>query len=202
MFELYRKWLTFIREKNQVALKPKWRRSYGSPIEYVTFLRECVRVCKTAPDYLHELLRATEIGLRVARAPEPTSMDTHRSLSSRVDCADVSSDDVVRKGGIQAVEKFSHDITHLLNDSPSIDVSVIERGPVYLVWQRHSERIRILKVSVYVYNMLTLLDHGEANVSDLFMLDPSLDVGENLNQLVLASAKGLVRIAKSTHEAV
>jgi hypothetical protein len=202
MYELYRKWVTFIREKNRVGLKPKWRQSYGSAIEYVTFLREYVGANKSAPDYLAELLRATEIGLRVARIPEPTSMDSYRSFSNKVNCTDIGADDVIKRGGIEALDKYSHDISDLLSDSPSIDLSAIERGPVYLVWQRHLGRIRILKVSPYVYNVLTVLDQGEASVSDLFMLDPSLDESENLNQLVLASAKDLVRIAKSTHEAV
>lgn len=201
MFELYRHWLSSIRRKNQIAGKPPWRRSYGSVIDYVIFLREFVRACKHAPVYLDSLLRATEIGLRVACSPPPpTSMDSYRSFSTRVDSIHVGSDDIVEKGEVQAVEMFSYDITGMLLDSPNVVTAQIEPALTYLVWQKHQGRVRILRVSSFVYHVLTLLQRSNATVSDLSLLDPSLDPSENRNQLLQAAVQGLLKIGQSANE--
>jgi len=194
MFQLYKQWLGWIRRKNEVNGKQPWRRSYGSAIDYASFLREYLQRCVGAPGYLDDLLRATEIGLRAAQSPQPTSMDSYRSFSHSVLRAYPNSEDVVSRSDIAALAKFSYDISGLIADNINVNEPKVKLQPTYLVWQRQQDRVRLLQVNSFLYSVLVLLERTSVPVSDLSVLDPSSAPDDNIDQLLYARSVGLLTI--------
>jgi hypothetical protein len=206
MFDVFRRWVAWIETRNDARGAASYRRGYGSPADFATFVLEELSACAEASDAVVAAARAVRMNLLVVERALPqagTTMATHRSLVLPLtDDASVTLDTQISRCGVVALLALEYDVTAAL--AGQLDAEPPQE-PTYLVWQATDEEsVRLLRVDRLIFEALETLGQRSVAAGDLILerfaaqsrgaADPAgLDAEEFLESLANAAREGLVR---------
>lgn len=205
MYEVFSRWLSWIREHNEHRGAASYRRAYGTPAAFAAFIVHELSFVKVISPSLLALARAIETNLRVSEMTFPdaaTTMASYRSLIVPAfdRATEITLGTRLERGSILATLALDYDITSALLGGSADE---FEKRPVYLVWQLTGrERVRLLEVDAFVFDALEALDKGINNPADLILnrvsrdrlVDAPPDVSVVLEGLRHAVSEGLITI--------
>lgn len=202
MHEVFRGWLGWIHAFNDSRGAAEYRRGYGTPLAFASFvLQELVDV--SAPPAVLAAARAVQLNLRVAESIAPTAsttMASHRSLVLPTVAQEsaISLATPISRGEIAAFLSSDYDVTSALLGHPDVD---LEPKQTHLVWQVTRDRaLRLLEVNEFVFDSLQALEAGPITAGELVL--ESLSVAGNterdpaamLESLALALREELITV--------
>jgi radical SAM superfamily enzyme YgiQ (UPF0313 family) len=202
MYEVFSRWLRWIQARNDKRDTALYRRAYGSPTAFASFLVEHLRAIPAASPAMIAAARAVEVNLGVvagASSVSATSMAGYRSLStpSLDGGRDLTLDSVVSADSIRAMLALDYDVTPVLAGEPEPEL-VAE--PTYLVWHQTGQgAVRLLRVGRSVFSALEAIRERPLTVGELLLeqlrADPetaSADADALLDSLAEATREGLL----------
>jgi hypothetical protein len=208
MYEVFRRWLPWARARNEARGAQPYRRYYGSPAAFATFLFEELGALSDVPASALAAAKAVQLNLSVAEgAPSAasTTMASHRSLVQPEvdDSRPMTLGTHLSLGPVVAKLALDYDVTPALlgrADAP------LAEEPTYLVWQLGEGRsIRLLRVERLLFDALGVLSQSDATAGELFLRSVCSGAGEGeadageidaatmLASLESAAREGLIR---------
>ncbi len=205
MYEVFCRWVGWVESYNDARGVPSYRRGYGSPADFASFvLRELIE-SDSASEPILAAAQAVRLNLLVVQLELPrasTTMASHRSLvlPTTDEMFSITLDTQVTLGEIAASLALNYDVTSALANKIGGE---LPRESTYLVWQATGEdSVRLLRVNRFIFDTLETLRSAPAAAGDLILDRLSsgsvehpgeLDAAEMLESLTHAARQGLVR---------
>jgi radical SAM superfamily enzyme YgiQ (UPF0313 family) len=206
MLEVYLRWIEWIANFNDSRHMPSWRRYYGTPANFCSFLLTLLENITPCEEYISDVVRAIRVGLQVANVTdEPISMASFRSLA-RIVRVQPSWQSQLSSGAVLAQESFDWDVTNILNNPFAWPSERPPKRPTFLVWQRVSDAVRLLSVSPFIFHSLTELRTRTVSPAELlgsWIESPAcrsaseFDPASTLAEVSEAQAAGLIEVANN-----
>lgn len=199
MAVLFKRWLAWIQNHNGQRLAAGYRRGYGSPLLFATFLKNNL-VEVGAPPFAVEAARAVEVNLEVATAATnapPTTMASYRSvqLPKLAENPPVTLATTVAADRIIALHAFECDVTPALTGKLEDE---LEPRATRLAWQlTEGGDVRLLSLSETIFDVLETIGERSATVAELMLegvVGRDVDPDELLGAVSAAAEEGLVRL--------
>jgi pyruvate-formate lyase-activating enzyme len=207
MYEVFRRWVSWIETRNDARGAPGYRRGYGSPADFATFVLGELNASGQATEPVLAAAQAVRLNLLVVQRELPrasTTMASHRSLvlPATDDARSITLDTRIARGDIAASLALDYDVTPAL--AGRLD-GELPREPTYLVWQAtDGDTVRLLRVNRFIFETLETLGLRSVAAGDLILErftgageEPAegagrIDAGELLESLAEAARQGLV----------
>ena len=199
MFELYRRWIRWIGSHNAERAAADWRRYYGSPAQFCSFLSK-----ELDSEGLHEMAAlARVIGFNheySAIGAGATSMANHRSPAGQMNIEPIDLESVVSISNVLTALRVDWDIREALAWSTGEPRPNIPTGNIFLIWQNDGPSARLLQVDQALFKLVSDVSERPRTVAELIAnwaaTGPSPmwdgDFGAVLQIVTAASEAGLV----------
>jgi hypothetical protein len=208
MYEVFRRWVSWIEASNDARGAASYRRGYGSPADFATFVLGELRESDEAAESVLAAALAVQLNLLVVQKALPQAsmtMASHRSLvlpSVDAEGAVVTLASKISRGQVITSLALDFDVT------PALDCQLgtnLVREPTYLVWQATGDdTVRLLRVDRFIYETLAALGERSIDVGQLILErfagddvaggSVGLDAVQMLDSLTGAAREGLVRV--------
>jgi len=202
MYEVFRRWIRWIREYNRSRHAPEYRISYGTVAGFAGFVREELKRLSAAEAIL-EAAEAVEMNLRIAESAAlqtGITMATYRSLvlPPLDQNPTLSLNSRLVPGAILGMLATQHDITPALDGYFDVE---FRPEPTYLVWHKTSQNaVRLSRVDDVVFDALETLKATEETVGNILLerirRQPESSVTSVFASLSDAVESELVMVAK------
>lgn len=196
-YEVFRRWVGWIEARNDARGAPGYRRGYGSPADFATFVLEQLASSEQASAAVLAAAQAVRLNLLVVERSLPqagTTMATHRSLvlAETGQANAVTLDTQISRGDVVASLALDYDVTSAL--AGELD-GELPQETTYLVWQaRDDDAVRLLRVDRFIYETLEAVESGSVAAGDLVLqrFGGGIDAIELLDSLASAAREGLI----------
>jgi radical SAM superfamily enzyme YgiQ (UPF0313 family) len=172
MLEVFERWTNWIERHNIEAGKPRYRRYYGTPLDFCDFVVGELRSISPADNPMLQLAEVTRTSLSLANqwaSVAPVTMATHRSVEMPDIGRPITLADRVSLNASLATMRLEYDLVPLLDATPE-SIPEAERKPTYLLWQlAEGGRIRLSQIDPFLFMALEHLRQGPKPVAELMI---------------------------------
>lgn len=178
MYAVFRRWLRWIYRSNDTRGLPAYRRGYGTPAAFGSFLLDELLAAPGAPAAAIAAAQAVQVNLRVAESMSlraSTTMASHRSLVVPIVAKEIEFGTWLSLGAIVDTLALEYDVTPALMGRADIEITA---APTYLVWQARDEATaRLLRVDRFIFETLELLRADSMTAADVILRQLSPEDG-------------------------
>jgi radical SAM superfamily enzyme YgiQ (UPF0313 family) len=172
MLEVFDRWTNWIERHNIETGKPRYRRYYGTPLDFCDFVVGELRAIFPADNPMLQLAQVTRTSLSLANqwaSVIPVTMATHRSVEMPDVGRPITLGDRISLNASLATMQLDYDLVPLLDATPE-SIPEPERKPTYLVWQlTEGGRIRLSQIDAFLFMALEHLQQGPKPVAELMV---------------------------------
>ncbi|RSK38915.1 B12-binding domain-containing radical SAM protein [Hymenobacter perfusus] len=208
MYEVYRAWLTWIHTRNDAEDAQSYRRGYGTPADFATFVLAELRKQPPVRSAAIAAAEAILVNMRVAEHVstfESISIASYRSLilPTLESLPDILLGTSFSQGAILESIALDYDVTPALSGHSDLPANP---EPTFLAWQIQDDgSIRLLQVDYCIYAVIKALKRGTMTAAELFVFQldgnedlmgiaPQKDVSTLIASLSNAAREGLIRV--------
>lgn len=205
MFEVFKRWVTWISNYNEARGAEPFRRCFGSPMLFVEFLVDQAQSVDEFPPSLISILRVIHMSHRIAgqeHAIMATTMANYRTGLMPDSWSVIELSTPLAMGDIVGQLEIDHDVEAILVAKPPDPLPEAQPGPMFLLWQRTAPgRVRLLKVDAFTFYAVRHLQKsacGAADILQAWVMDSGIslenrDLFACLDQLVEAARLGIIQ---------
>lgn len=189
MKKLFLNWLIFISNKNTLLGKNKYRKYFGSPIDFCDFLLEEIKIFiqDDLTLYIQTLIKITQKSLQISFAYKSVNALTMANYRSKVidfKITKINIDSTLRLGKVIDTYQSEYDMTHFFENSRNTNYETITKGKYNLIWYiNKSNDISLITVNDFIYSIILKTKEQEEYPLKNAILNGISDFEESENSL-------------------